>query len=61
MDVLADLCQQRRRLSQYACQARRSRERRSRKILYRIRIALKRLDRMQDLVQAERRTRIHAE
>jgi hypothetical protein len=59
MDTLTDIRNQRQHLARYACQVRRSQARRSRKILYQIRVALKRLDRMQDLVQAEKRTPIH--
>lgn len=58
MDILTDICKQRQYLGRSACQARRSQARRSKNILYQIRIALKRLDRMQNLVQAEKRTLI---
>lgn len=59
MDALTDIREQRQHLARYVCQARRSRARRSRRILYHIRVAFKRLDRMQKLVQAEKRTPIH--
>lgn len=59
MDVLTDIRNQRQRLARYACQVRRSQAKKSKKILFNLRASMRRLDRMQDLIQAQQRKQAH--
>jgi hypothetical protein len=59
METLTDIRNQRQRLARYSCQARRSQAKKAKKILFDIRASLRRLDRMQDLIQAQQRKNVH--
>ena len=59
MEALTDICTQKQRLARYSRQIRRSHTRSAKKILYNLRATLKRLDRMQNRIQAQQRKHAH--
>lgn len=59
MDTLTDIRNQKHRLARYTCQVRRSQAKKAKKLLFKLRSSLRRLDRTQDLIQAQQRKDAH--